>query len=155
MMVLIKKKTFILIMLVIFSLISLTSCSTKENNQLLGSAIGAALGGLVGVQFGAGTGQLMMTAIGSGVGAYLGSEIANRLTESERMSLNESINDAAKFGDIDKTYSWQNEQRNVKALIKPVSKVEAAKGSCKRIEIQMIHENEKEISNKEVCYKHS
>lgn len=154
-MIQIKKIFLTLKVIAILSLVSLTSCSNKENNQLLGAAAGAALGGLVGVQFGAGTGQLLMTAIGSGIGAYLGNEIANRLTESEKISLDKSINNTAKFGDIDKTYSWENKSKDIKALIKPLSEIKAEKGSCKKMKILMIHGDENYVSNEEVCYKNS
>ena len=139
----------------IITVLSLTSCATKEENKLLGAAVGAALGGLVGVQFGAGTGQLFMTAVGAGSGSYLGSQIADRLTEAEKTSLNQSINNTAKFGDLNQTYSWNNQSENVKALLKPVSEVKALKGSCTKVEIQIIRGKEKDLNNMEVCYKNS
>tara|TARA_B100001027_G_scaffold212136_1_gene181149 strand:- start:590 stop:1054 length:465 start_codon:yes stop_codon:yes gene_type:complete len=149
------KRFFTSYVIVIITILSLTSCATKEENKLLGAAVGAALGGLVGVQFGAGTGQLLMTAIGAGAGSYLGSEIADKLTEAEKISLNQSINNTAKFGDLNQTYAWKNKSENVKVFLKPVSEVKASKGSCTKVEIQIIQGQEKNLNNKEVCYKNS
>ena len=59
-----------LIFLLILFLIS--SCSSKQDCKLLGSAIGPALAGLVGVQFDVGTGQLMITALATGAGDFFG-----------------------------------------------------------------------------------
>ena len=60
-----------------------------EDNRLLGSAVGAALGGLVGAQFG---GRKINDD--AGAGSFLGGEIADRMTETE--TLNESLNNTAK-----------------------------------------------------------
>tara|TARA_B100001029_G_C14859887_1_gene338520 strand:- start:206 stop:673 length:468 start_codon:yes stop_codon:yes gene_type:complete len=143
-----------LVILLVF--ISLTSCAQKEaNNRLLGAAVGAALGGFVGAQFGAGTGKLMMTALGAGAGSFLGSEIAARLTEEDRISLKESIDNSAKYGELNETYQWNNKSKKVKALIKPVSEVKAKKGSCKNLEVEIFHNDKSELNNTEVCYKNT
>ena len=42
--------------------------------------LGAAAGGVIGAQFGAGTGKLFMTAIGAGLGSLVGGEIADELS---------------------------------------------------------------------------
>ena len=143
-------------LIIVLTLMSLMSCSTqKDNNRLIGAAVGAALGGLVGAQFGAGTGKLMMTAFGAGAGSFLGSEIAARLTEEDKISLNESIDNSAKYGDLNQTYQWNDKSKKVKALIKPVSEVRAKKGSCKNLEVEIFYGKESELNNTEVCYKHS
>ena len=56
-----------------------------EENLSLPSkfACGAAAGGVIGAQFGAGTGKLFMTAIGAGLGALVGGEIADELSEDK------------------------------------------------------------------------
>ena len=69
-----KNKVIILLLSV-----CLTSCSSFDN-KTIGSALGAAAGGVIGAQFGAGTGKLFMTAIGAGLGSLVGGEIADELS---------------------------------------------------------------------------
>ena len=99
-MIILKEKNIALVFLVLITL-AISSCSTKEDQRLLGSAVGAALGGLVGAQFGAGTGKLMMTALGAGAGSFLGGEIADRMTETEL---------AQKLG-LSRKALWQRRQK--------------------------------------------
>ena len=67
----------IIIILLLF--LGLTSCSSIDN-KTIANTLGAAAGGVIGAQFGAGTGKLFMTAIGAGVGALVGGEIADELS---------------------------------------------------------------------------
>ena len=68
-----KNKVIILLLSV-----CLTSCSSFDN-KTIGSALGAAAGGVIGAQFGAGTGKLFMTAIGASAGALIAGEITDEL----------------------------------------------------------------------------
>lgn len=153
-MLILKEKNIALVFLVLITL-AISSCSTKEDQRLLGSAVGAALGGLVGAQFGAGTGKLMMTALGAGAGSFLGGEIADRMTETEKLSLNESLNNTAKFGNINQEYSWSNESKNISAIMTPISEIKADKGTCKNIKVQMSDGHNTEFNKTEVCFKNS
>lgn len=53
--------------------------------------IGAALGGLLGSQFGSGTGQLATTGAGVLVGALVGSEIGHTMDEVDRLKANQAV----------------------------------------------------------------
>ncbi len=59
--------------------LGLTSCSSIDN-KTIGNTLGAAAGGVIGAQFGSGTGKLFMTAIGAGLGSLVGGEIADELS---------------------------------------------------------------------------
>ena len=59
--------------------LSLASCSSIDN-KTISNALGAAAGGVLGTQFGAGTGKLFMIAIGAGAGAVVGGEIADEIS---------------------------------------------------------------------------
>lgn len=62
------------------------SCAQDGSNQkeVLGTGIGAALGGLVGSQFGHGSGKIVATLAGVGIGGFLGNRIGAKLDELDR-----------------------------------------------------------------------
>ena len=147
------KKLLQIKLIFLLMLFLISSCSSKQDNKLLGSAIGAALGGLIGVQFGAGTGQLIMTALSAGAGAFLGDEIGGRLSDEDKISLNKSISKSAKFGELNQTYSWESKEKKINAFIKPISEIKADKGSCRNVKVELIDRKEKKEDILEVCFK--
>ena len=144
----IKKLSPILLVLLLIS-----SCANKDDNKILGQALGAAAGGIIGAQFGAGTGKLLLTALGAGVGSYLGGEIAEYLTEDEKVSLNNSIYSSAKNGELKKTYLWKNDSQDVSALISPVAEYESENGKCRKMKIKIISGSDSELSDTDICHK--
>ena len=56
--------------------------------EATGTLTGAALGGLLGSQFGSGRGQLATTAIGVLIGGLIGSDIGRSMDEVDRMKAN-------------------------------------------------------------------
>jgi uncharacterized protein YcfJ len=56
----------------------------KDQHRLLGTAAGAALGGLVGNQFGGGTANTAITAAGVVAGGYAGNKVQQRVQEGNQ-----------------------------------------------------------------------
>ena len=61
------------------SFLSLATCSSIDN-KTIGNPLGVATGGVIGAQFGAGTGKLFMTAIRASAGVVFGGEIADEIS---------------------------------------------------------------------------
>jgi uncharacterized protein YcfJ len=51
----------------------------RDQNRLVGTGIGAALGGLVGNQIGGGTGKVLATVAGVAAGGYAGNQVEERM----------------------------------------------------------------------------
>ena len=65
----------------------MAGCAERDRygtKQTIGTLSGAALGGLLGAQFGSGKGKLATTAIGVLIGALAGSEIGKSLDRADR-----------------------------------------------------------------------
>jgi uncharacterized protein YcfJ len=61
-----------------------TDPGTRETQKQTGSVVaGAVIGGLVGNQFGGGTGKVLMTAAGAVAGGFLGNHIFKKHAKSE------------------------------------------------------------------------
>ena len=87
-----------------------TGCAQQDqygDKQTLGTLGGAALGGLLGAQFGSGKGKLATTAIGVLIGALAGSEVGKSLDRADRLAANEAIN-KAHDAPIGETIAWRN-----------------------------------------------
>ncbi len=57
--------------------VPLAACQTSGPGQTFGTVGGAAVGGLIGSQFGAGTGQVVATGAGTALGALAGAMIGS------------------------------------------------------------------------------
>ena len=94
----------------VMSLGLLAGCSSYGDygtKQTVGGLGGAALGGLLGSQFGSGTGQLAATAAGVVLGGLVGSEVGRSLDDVDRMRAEQAQYQAAS-APIGETIVWSN-----------------------------------------------
>ena len=59
----------------------------EEDPSIVGPVVGAALGGLLGSQFGGGTGRLLLTAAGISVGAEAGRDLQKRRYKAMQITM--------------------------------------------------------------------
>jgi surface antigen len=83
------------------------ACSDMQENprQTAGTLLGAAAGGLLGSQFGSGSGRLAATAVGVLGGAYLGGKIGRSLDDADRLRARQAHNQALNSG---QQIRWDN-----------------------------------------------
>lgn len=113
-------KNLVLVMMA-FSIISLTACETLEgrgNKEIVGAGAGAVLGGLAGSAIGKGSGRDW--AIGAGVlaGALLGSEVGRSLDKADMMYA-QRANETAYTAPIGETVSWNNPESGHSGTVTP------------------------------------
>lgn len=77
-------------LIVLAAIVSLTACSTTQNQLLYGSAL-ASLGGLLGAQFGGGSAQAVAGSAGALAGAALGATLGRTVDDVEDLK-EKSIN---------------------------------------------------------------
>jgi surface antigen len=101
---------------------ALTACQSVQNNpkQTVGTVGGAALGGLLGSQFGGST-EWKMAATGLGVllGAMVGSEVGRSLDETDRMRMQQASQQAY-TAPVGQTIAWNNPQSGNYGTFTPV-----------------------------------
>ena len=88
----------------------LSGCANSNTGtgEVIGTLGGAALGGLVGAQFGDGSGQLIAGIVGAGLGAYLGNQIGSKLDDADRQKAQTAMNDSLEYSADGRQTSWQN-----------------------------------------------
>ncbi|MDP3725766.1 MAG: RT0821/Lpp0805 family surface protein [bacterium] len=94
-----------------------------------GTAVGAALGGLLGSQFGHGKGQLMTTAVGALAGAWLGNEVGRSLDRADRISAEQTAQRALDSSPDGRAVSWRNPNSGHSGAVMPTQTYQMANGN--------------------------
>lgn len=86
--------------------------------ETFGTLGGAALGGLLGAQFGSGTGKLAATAVGVLIGALAGSEVGRSLDRADRLSADRAVS-KAHAAPLGETIAWNNPKSGNSGTVTP------------------------------------
>jgi surface antigen len=89
--------------------LSLGACEHYGQKEAGGTLIGAGLGGLLGSQFGHGTGKVAMTALGVVGGGLLGNSLGRSLDRADQSYYTRASQQAA-AAPIGETITWSNPQ---------------------------------------------
>lgn len=89
--------------------IGMAACDSSQygQKQTVGGLTGAALGGLLGAQFGSGRGQLATTAVGVMLGALAGTEVGRTMDQVDRMKADQAASQAHQ-APLGQTVAWNN-----------------------------------------------
>jgi surface antigen len=102
-------------------LVVVAGCAEHDRygkKQTVGTLSGAALGGLLGSQFGSGRGKLATTAFGVLIGALAGSEIGKSLDRADRVHADAAVRQAH-TAPIGETIVWKNPQSGNSGTVTP------------------------------------
>jgi surface antigen len=100
------KKVVLATMLAVVPFVA--ACSGPNANQDTGTIAGAVLGGIVGNQFGKGSGKVVATMAGAVVGGIVGNEIGRKLDDRDRMLAREAEYEAWERGPPGRPVKWRN-----------------------------------------------
>ena len=114
---------------------------TKEN--VIGSLAGAALGGLVGNQFGSGSGKGAMTAVGVVGGALAGGYVGRSMAGPDQACVNNSLERVP----TGQTAAWRNPDNGAQYRVTPTRTYQTARGQTCRdfISTAMIDGREQQV----------
>ena len=87
------------------ALFGLTSCANKEEQ---GTVAGAVVGGIIGHQFGRGSGKVAATFAGAVIGGIVGNAIGKDLDERDRELARQAEYDAWERGATRQPVRWRN-----------------------------------------------
>ncbi len=101
--------------------VGLSACESSQygQKQTVGGLTGAALGGLLGAQFGSGKGQLATTALGVLLGGLAGSEVGRTMDQVDRMKADQAAYQARDAA-LGQTITWNNPNTGNSGAITPV-----------------------------------
>lgn len=98
--------------------VSLGACQTYGQKQAGGTLLGAGLGGLLGSQFGSGSGKLAATALGVFAGGLIGNEIGSSLDRADQAYLHRATYKAS-AAPIGETITWRNPESGNYGAVTP------------------------------------
>ena len=98
---------------------------TRETVGLLG---GAVAGGLLGSQFGSGSGRLIMTGAGVLAGSMIGRNIGRGLDERDRLQQEQASQQALENTRSGQTVAWNNPDSGNSGTVTPTQTFENSQG---------------------------
>ena len=85
--------------------LGLTACANKQEG---GTVVGAVAGGLIGNQFGKGSGKVLATVAGAVVGGLVGSEIGKSMDKQDQILAQQAELAALERGQSGQATPWRN-----------------------------------------------
>ncbi|MEO8401329.1 MAG: RT0821/Lpp0805 family surface protein [Gammaproteobacteria bacterium] len=98
--------------------ISLAGCENM-NKQDVGTLSGGVIGGLVGSQFGQGSGKLVAVGAGALAGAFIGGAIGKNMDDTDRLKMERAL----ESNPIGKPAYWQNQNSGNSYTVVPTQNV--------------------------------
>lgn len=112
---------------VLASAFLVSGCEGRGQKETVSTIAGAALGGLLGSQFGGGKGQMAATGLGVLLGALAGSEIGRSLDDVDRMKASQAAS-AAQTAPIGHSITWNNPDTGNRGSVTPLRDGTSADG---------------------------
>lgn len=122
------------------------------NKETVGTVAGAAIGGLVGVQFGAGTGQIAATVVGVLLGAFIGKTVGEQLDAADKEQAESTAYSSLEQGQDGQGAQWQNPDNGHNGTFTPVRTFTLADGTlCREFKQTVTVEDQTEQKTGTAC----
>jgi len=97
------------------------------NNEGVGTISGGVVGGLLGSQFGGGSGRVLAAAGGALVGAYLGGQIGKTMDRQDRMEMQRALETAP----TGRAVVWSNPDNGNRYTVQPTRTYYRSQQACR------------------------
>lgn len=118
--------------------LSLSACEGAGQKETVGGLGGAVLGGLLGAQFGKGTGQLIAVGAGAVLGGLAGSSIGRTMDDVDKMKMSQTTQTALESQPDNATSSWVNPNTGHSGTVTPQTTYQADSGEYCREFVQTV-----------------
>jgi surface antigen len=131
--------------------LALVGCANGGPNQTGGTIGGAAIGGLLGSQFGHGSDRLAMTALGTFAGAMIGSSIGKQMDDNDRRRAHEA-EERAYRAHVGETITWDNPDNGHHGHITPIRDGHSESGAyCREFQTEVVVGNDRQQAYGTAC----
>ena len=133
--------------------LALSGCANdgRGGNEVGGTLMGAALGGLVGSQCGHGDGRLAMTAAGTLLGAYVGNSVGRKLDDEDRRRMRDAET-RAYGGPINQPIIWNNPGTGNSGTVTPIRDGRSNSGKyCREFQSEVTVGGERQNAHGTAC----
>lgn len=109
--------------------LSLVGCAQMGQKEAGGTLVGAGTGGLIGSQFGSGSGKLVTTGIGVLLGGLLGSDVGRSLDRADRSAMESTTQQTLEKAPTGQASSWRNPDTGNYGTVTPMRPYQGPEGS--------------------------
>lgn len=140
------------LMAAFMSVSMLGGCVTDQGSkQLIGSLVGAGLGGFGGSKIGSGQGQMAAIAIGTIAGGLIGNSIGGSLDKADQSMVQKAQWDATS-APIGETIAWSNPETGNKGRVTPTREGRHRSGAyCREYQTEVIVGGESQVGYGTAC----
>jgi len=108
--------------------LGLAACETKQEG---GTVVGAIAGGLIGNQFGKGSGKVAATMAGAIIGGIVGNDIGKSLDQRDRELARQAEYDAWERGQAGRPVRWRNPDNGRYGEVIPEASYQRSGQNCR------------------------
>jgi len=112
----------------IVAALAVAGCEGHGPKETGGTLIGAAVGGLVGAQFGSGTGKIIATTLGVLAGAWAGNATGKALDDADKKQMQSTAQTSLENNQTGQTASWSNPDSGNRGTVTPTKTYQTAAG---------------------------
>jgi len=117
------------------SVLILSGCNaTTGSKENLGTVVGAALGGLVGSQFGSGDGKTASIVTGIFLGGLLGKDVGATLDRVDKQIIARTTHTALENSPVGSTSNWNNPDTGNSGTVTPIKTYQTTSGYCREFQ---------------------
>ncbi|MEL6298140.1 MAG: RT0821/Lpp0805 family surface protein [Pseudomonadota bacterium] len=131
--------------------VAVAGCAGEFNRAESGTVIGAVAGGLIGNQFGKGSGNALATAAGAIVGGIIGHEIGRDLDAEDRRLAQEAEFRALEDGESGRAIPWQNPDSGHRGEVIPRRAYREERRVCREFEHRVWIDGRREVMTGRAC----
>lgn len=121
------------------SVVLLAGCESAGDKQVLGGVLAAAGGGLLGSQFGGGSGKAAMTALGAVGGLLIGSSIGKSMDDVDKLKQRQGAQRAFETAPSGTSTAWSNPDSGASGSVTPTRTYQRGDGAYCREFTQTIN----------------
>lgn len=125
-----------------------TGCA---NNQETGTVVGAVTGGIIGNQFGKGSGRVAATMAGVLVGGIIGNQIGKDLDEEERQYAMEAEYRALEYGPDEEPVRWRGKREGYYGYTTPGRRYSRNSMQCREFTSTIYVDGRPETARGKAC----
>jgi surface antigen len=116
--------------------LALAGCADMQNSpkEGFGTLAGAAMGGLLGAQFGSGTGQLAATGVGVLLGGLLGADVGRSLDRADRLAMQQATQSTLETAPTGRAVPWRNPDTGNHGTVTAVGTSESGGTVCREFQ---------------------
>ena len=132
--------------------LALAACENAGKNETGGTLIGAAVGGLVGAQFGSGSGKIIAATLGVLAGAWAGDELGKSLDDADRQKMQKTAQASLEKNQTGQTASWTNPDSGNRGTVTPTKTYQTASGqNCREYQQTVTVDGKTEEASGTAC----